>query len=290
MKYVFIQDHVGRHSVLRLCEALGVSRGGYYSWLSRPESQRAREDRRLLPRIRAAYRQSQRRYGSPRVHAELRDEGLRCGRHRVARLMRQDHLQARPGRRFKNTTQSAHAYAVAPNELGRQFEVAAPDTCWVGDITYIWTQEGWLYLAVLLDLCSRRIVGWAISDRLTEDLTLKVLDQALADRRPNAGLLHHSDRGSQYAACRYQKRLASHGLRVSMSRRGDCWDNAPAESFFSSLKTELFAGRRAPETRKQARRELFEYIEVFYNRKRRHSALGYLSPSRFEEKRRAEAA
>jgi putative transposase len=290
MKYAFIQKHVGRHSVVRLCEVLGVSRGGYYSWLSRPESQRAREDRRLLPRIRAAFRENRRSYGSPRIYAELREEGIRCGRHRVARLMRQDRLQARPKRRFKITTQSAHAHEVAPNELQRQFQVAVPDTCWAGDITYVWTQEGWLYLAVLLDLCSRRIVGWAVSDRLTEELTLKALDQALAHRRPNAGLLHHSDRGSQYAARGYRQRLASHGLRVSMSRRGDCWDNAMVESFFSSLKTELFAGRRWPETREQARRELFDYIEVFYNRRRRHSALGYLSPREFEAKRRTDAA
>jgi transposase InsO family protein len=290
MKYVFIRKHVGQHSVVGLCEVLGVSRGGYYSWRSRAESQRVREDRQLLPRIRAAFRESHRSYGSPRVHAELREEGIRCGRHRVARLMRQDQLQARVRRRFKSTTQSCHAHTVAPNELQRQFKVAVPNTCWAADITYIWTQEGWLYLAVLLDLCSRRIVGWAVSDRLTEELSLKALEQAHAHRRPPAGLLHHSDRGSQYAALRYRDRLARYGMRASMSRRGDCWDNAVVESFFSSLKTELFAGRRWPETRQQARRELFEYLEIFYNRKRRHSALGYLSPNRFEENRRAEAA
>lgn len=290
MKYVFIQKHAGQHGVVRLCSALGVSRGGYYSWLSRPESQRARKDRQLLPRIRAAFQESRRRYGSPRVHAELRDEGIGCGRHRVARLMREDRLQARPRRRFKSTTQSAPGQAVAANELQRQFKVAALDTCWAGDITYIWTQEGWLYLAVLLDLCSRRVVGWALSDRLTEELPLSALEQALAHRQPRAGLLHHSDRGSQYCARRYREKLAGQGLRASMSRRGDCWDNAVVESFFSSLKTELFAGRRWPETRPEARRLLFEYIEVFYNRKRRHSGLGYLSPSRFEENQRAEAA
>lgn len=290
MKYSFIQEHASEHSVVRLCEALCVSRGGYYSWLSRPQSQRDREDRQLLPRIRAAFRESRGRYGSPRIHAELREEGIGCGRHRVARLMRQDRLQARPRRRFKKTTHSAHGHTVAANELQRQFQVAVPDCCWAGDITYIWTQEGWLYLAVLLDLCSRRIVGWAVSNRLTEELTLKALDQALAHRRPSAGLLHHSDRGSQYAARGYRQRLTKHGLRASMSRRGDCWDNAVVESFFSSLKTELFARRRWPETREHARRELFEYIEIFYNRKRRHSALGYVSPSRFEENLREEAA
>lgn len=290
MKYVFIQKHVSQHGVAPLCRALGVSRGGYYSWLSRPESQKARKDRRLLLWIRASFRESRSRYGSPRVHAQLREEGIGCGRHRVARLMRQDRLQARPRRRFKTTTQSAHTQAVAANELKRQFEVATLDTCWAADITYIWTQEGWIYLAVLLDLCSRRIVGWSVSDRLTEELTLRALDQALAHRRPSAGLLHHSDRGSQYAAREYRKRLANSGLRASMSRRGDCWDNAVVESFFSSLKTELFAGRRWPATRQEAHRELFEYIEVFYNRQRRHSALGYLSPSQFEKKRQEKAA
>lgn len=290
MKYRFIENHVGQHSVVRLCAALDVARGGYYSWLSRPESRRAREDRHLLTRIRAVYRQSRRRYGSPRVHAELRGEGVRCGRHRVARLMRQDQLLARPGRHFKSTTQSGHDHPVAPNQLQRQFQVASPDTCWAGDITYVWTQEGWLYLAVLLDLFSRRIVGWATSDRLTGDLTLTSLDQALANRRPSVGLLHHSDRGSQYAARAYRLKLEVRGIRVSMSRRGDCWDNAPVESFFSSLKTELFAGRPAPRTRRAARQELFEYIEVFYNRRRRHSALGYLSPVAYEEDRIATVA
>lgn len=290
MKYGFIEKQASQHGVVRLCLALGVSRGGYYSWLSRTESQKAGQDRQLLLRIRASFRESRHRYGSPRVHAELREQGLRCGRHRVARLMRKDRLQARPRRRFKSTTQSSHTHAVAANVLKRQFEVATLDTCWAADITYIWTQEGWVYLAVVLDLCSRRIVGWSLADRITEALTLGALDQALARRRPQKGLLHHSDRGSQYASREYRKRLVDAGLKASMSRRGDCWDNAVVESFFSSLKTELFGGRPWPQTRKEARRELFEYIEVFYNRKRLHSALGYLSPSQFEGKRQKEAA
>lgn len=290
MKYGFIEKQASQHGVVRLCLALGVSRGGYYSWLSRTESQKAGQDRQLLLRIRASFRDSRHRYGSPRVHAELREQGVRCGRHRVARLMRKDRLQARPRRRFKSTTQSSHAHAVAANELKRQFEVATLDTCWAVDITYIWTQEGWVYLAVVLDLCSRRIVGWSLSDRITEALTLEALDQALAHRRPQKGLLHHSDRGSQYASREYRKRLADAGLKASMSRRGDCWDNAVVESFFSSLKTELFGGGPWPQTRKEARRELFEYIEVFYNRKRLHSALGYLSPSQFESTRQRGAA
>jgi putative transposase len=282
MKYGFIRANSAQYSVVRLCEALEVSRGGYYGWLRRPESRRAREDRQLKARIRAVYRRSRGRYGSPRVHAELHSEGLRCGRRRVRRLMREDRLRARPGRHFKTTTQSDHRHPVAPNQLQRQFQMAGPDRCWAGDITYLWTQEGWLYLAVLLDLYSRRIVGWATSDRLTEDLTLRALDQALTYRLPPGGLLHHSDRGSQYVSHAYRRLLAERGVTMSMSRRGNCWDNAPVESFFSTLKTELLAGRPVPVSRDQARGELFEYIEVFYNRQRRHSALGYVSPAQYE--------
>jgi putative transposase len=286
MKFCFIQAQSGRHGIVGMCLALGVSRGGYYGWLSRGESLRIRQDRLLLALIRAVYQQSRQRYGSPRIHAELSGDGVACGRHRIARLMRQDHLVARARRRFKATTHASPVNPVAPNELQRKFQVTEPDTFWTGDITYVWTAEGWLYLAVLLDLFSRRIVGWATSDRLTEQLALSALEQALVQRRPKPGLLHHSDRGSQYTSRTYRHELAVRGIAVSMSRRGNCWDNAPAESFFSSLKTELFAGEPVPPTREAARQALFEYIEVFYNRKRRHSALGYLSPVRFEETRR----
>jgi putative transposase len=282
LRYGLIQAQAGEHSVARLCQALEVSRAGYYGWLRSPESQQEREDRRLLAQIRTVYRKSRHRYGSPRVHAQLRSEGVRCSRKRVARLMRQDRLCARPRRRFKVTTQSGHSQPVPCNHLQRRFGVEAPNTCWAADITYIWTEEGWLYLAVLLDLCSRRVVGWSTSDRLGEELTLRALDRALADRRPAPGLLHHSDRGSQYASRAYRCRLINEGIEASMSRRGDCWDNAPVESFFSSLKTELFSGR-VPSSRRQARSELFEYIEVFYNRQRRHSALGYQTPAEFEK-------
>ena len=282
MRYRLIQEQAGEHSIVRLCQALEVSRAGYYGWLKSPESQQKREDRRLLAQIRTVYGQSRHRYGSPRVHAELRSLGIRCSRKRVARLMCQDRLCARPRRRFKVTTQSGHAHSVPDNRLQRQFAVEAPNTCWAADITYIWTEEGWLYLAVLLDLYSRRVVGWSTSRRLGEELTLRALDQALADRRPARGLLHHSDRGSQYASRAYSRRLTSRGIEASMSRRGDCWDNAPVESFFSTLKTELFAGR-VPRSRRQAQSELFEYIEVFYNRQRRHSTLGYQAPAEFEK-------
>jgi putative transposase len=283
MKFRFIQAQSGRHKTTGMCLALGVSRGGYYGWLSREESLRIRQDRLLSAQIRAAYQQSRHRYGSPRIHAELSGNGVVCGRHRIARLMRQDHLVARAKRRFKFTTQASPANPVAPNELQRKFQVTEPDAFWNGDITYVWTAEGWLYLAVLLDLFSRRIVGWATSDRLTEQLALSALEQALVQRQPKPGLLHHSDRGSQYSSRTYRQELALRGIAVSMSRRGNCWDNAPAESFFSSLKTELFAGEPVPPTREAARQALFEYIEVFYNRKRRHSTLGYMSPVRFEE-------
>jgi putative transposase len=283
MKFRFIQAQSGQYKTTGMCLALGVSRGGYYGWLSREESLRIRRDRLLLAQIRATYQQSRHRYGSPRIHAELCGDGVACGRHRIARLMRQDHLVARAKRRFKTTTQASPVNPVARNELQRKFQVTEPDAFWNGDITYVWTAEGWLYLAVLIDLFSRRIVGWATSDRLTEQLALSALEQALVQRRPKPGLLHHSDRGSQYSSRMYRQELAVRGIAVSMSRRGNCWDNAPAESFFSSLKTELFAGEPVPPTRDAARQALFEYIEVFYNRKRRHSTLGYMSPVRFEE-------
>ena len=273
----------GQHSVTRLCSALGVSRTRYYEWAQQPVSAHHREDRRLLAHIRAIYRQSRQRYGSPRVHAELLAAGIRCSRKRVARLMNQDGLHARPRRRWRSTTQPRSSHRTAPNRLQRQFRVAAPDTVWSGDITYLWTQEGWLYLAVLLDLCSRRVVGWAAGDRLTRELTLEALSRAVTQRRPGAGVLHHSDRGCQYTCGEYQEELTRRGFEISMSRPGDCYDNAPVESFFSTLKAELT--RQGPyRTRREAVAALFEYIEVFYNRRRRHSSLGYLSPVTFEER------
>ena len=205
-----------------------------------------------------------------------------CGKHRVERLMRKDGLQARRRRCFRVTTRSASGHPVAPNHLNRQFSVSELDTVWVGDMTYVWTREGWLYLAVLLDLCSRRVVGWACSDRINRDLALSALTMALQQRRPSPGLLHHTDRGSQYTCCDYQTELSQQGLTPSMSRRGDCYDNAVAESFFSTLKAELKSYDRYT-TRQQAQAELFEYIEVFYNRQRLHSSLGYQSPVEFEQ-------
>lgn len=282
MKYAFIVEHGKEFGVQGICRVLRVSRSGYYRWRQHPEGSRAREDRRLLVQIRTVHEQSQRRYGSPRVYQVLKKQGERCGKHRVERLMRRDGLQARRRRCFRVTTRSASGHPVAPNQLNRQFSVSELDTVWVGDMTYVWTREGWLYLAVLLDLCSRRVVGWAYGDRINRELVLAALAMAVQQRRPPPGLLHHSDRGSQYTCCDYQDELSRQGITVSMSRRGDCYDNAVVESFFSTLKAEL-KGYDHYVTRQQAQDELFEYLEVFYNRQRLHSSLGYLSPVEFEQ-------
>lgn len=280
MRYEFIQRQAARFSVRRMCTVLEVSRGGFYDWLHRSSSQREQEDRRLTAHIRSIFREYRGCYGSPRIHLQLRRRGIHCSRKRVARLMRQEGLKARRRRRYRVTTQAAEGHAVAPNLLDRRFTVTSTDEVWVGDLTYLWASEGWLYLAALMDLCSRRIVGWAASDTIDDDLTLRALDSALEHRRPSASLLHHSDRGSQYTSGDYQDRLREHGFQVSMSRKGDCWDNAPMESFFSTLKMELgdcFSSRAA------ARTALFDYIEVFYNRRRMHSSLDHQSPVEFEQ-------
>ena len=282
MKYAFMVDHGEEFRVQGMCRVLGVSRSGFYRWRQHKEGSRAREDRRLLVQIRTVHEQSQRRYGSPRVYQALKKQGEPCGKHRVERLMRSDGLQARRRRCFRVTTRSASGHPVAPNHLNRQFSVPDLDTVWVGDMTYVWTREGWLYLAVLLDLCSRRVVGWAYSDRITRELTLSALTMAVQQRRPTPGLLHHTDRGSQYTCADYQDELSSQGFKASMSRRGDCYDNAVAESFFSTLKAEL-KNYGHYETRRQAQSELFDYLEVFYNRHRLHSSLGYQSPVEFEQ-------
>lgn len=288
MRFAFIAEEKAAFPVRLLCRTLQVSRAGFYAWQGRPPAPRARADNRLGLEIAAIHAESRERYGSPRVHAELADRGCRISRKRVARLMRARGLAARRRRRVRVTTHSRHPFPVAPNVLARQFERPQPDRAWVTDITYIPTGEGWLYLAVLLDLCSRLAVGWAMSERLTDDLTLDALGMALARRCPPQGLLHHSDRGSQYASGDYQRVLAQHGIVGSMSRRGNCWDNAVAESFFATIKVELVHDA-AWATRAAARAELVEYLEVFYNGQRRHSALGYLSPRAFERQREQEA-
>jgi transposase InsO family protein len=274
---MFIHDHVADFPVQVMCELLGVSRGGYYAWAGRAESARAADDRTLAAEIRAAYEASRGRYGSPRVHAELRARGRRVGRKRVARLMRGMGLAARRRRRFRRTTDSRHAFPIAPNLLERNFTAEAPDRVWLADLTYIWTAQGWLYLAAVLDLYTRRVVGWAMADHLRHELTLAALDMAIVRQRPAPGLVHHADRGVQYAAHGYRARLRRHGMVCSMSRKGDCWDNAPMESFFATLKGELVEAAEY-DTRDEARADLFQYIEGFYNRRRLHSGLGYLTP------------
>jgi len=288
VRFAFIAAEKAVFPVRLMCRTLGVSRAGFYAWQQRAPARRTRADARLGLEIAAIHAESRQRYGSPRIHAELAARGCRTSQKRVARLMRARGLAARRRRRFRVTTQSRHRFPAAPNVLARQFDRAAPDRAWVTDITYIATGEGWLYLAVILDLCSRMAVGWALSERITNDLTLEALGIALARRRPPQGLLHHSDRGSQYASGDYQRVLAQHGIICSMSRRGNCWDNAIAESFFATLKVELVHDATW-DTRSAARTELFEYIELFYNGQRRHSALGYLSPRAFERRREHEA-
>ena len=282
MKFAFIAAEKASFPVRVLCRTLEVSRAGFYAWQTRPPAARTVADQRLGVEIQAIHAESRQRYGSPRVHAELHHRGQQLGRKRVARLMRQHGLSARRRRRFRVTTDSKHDLPVAPNVLARQFAVAAPDTAWVTDITYLWTHEGWLYLAVILDLFSRAVVGWAVSTQITRQLTLHALTMALGRRRPPSGLLHHSDRGSQYASGDYRRALTAHGMICSMSLRGNCWDNAVAESFFATLKVELGVDDTPWATRAHAHDDVFEYIEVFYNGQRRHSTLAYLSPLAFE--------
>ena len=283
MKFDAIEAEKANYSVALMCRVLEVSRAGYYASRGRPESDRAKANRQLSTKIHAVYETSRRTYGSPRVHLELRDGGHEAGRHRVARLMRREGLVARKKKRFRVTTQSNHSEPIARNVLARNFEVKKPNQVWVGDITYLPTADGWLYLAVLLDLHSRAVVGWAMSEYLDASLALAALRMALERRQPAPGLVHHSDRGVQYACEAYRGALAANGLVPSMSRKGNCWDNAPAESFFGTLKVELVGDRVFP-SRAVARTEVFEYVEAFYNRTRRHSSLGYASPAEFERK------
>ena len=276
-----IASQTGSLPVRLMCAAAGASRSGYYASLRRPESQRARENRCLTVAVRTIWAESRKTYGSPRVHAELRARGIRASLNRIARLMEVAGIRAVMRRRYRHTTESRHDYPVAPNRLERNFLVDARDRVWATDITYIWTEEGWLYLAVVLDLHSRRVVGWATSSRIDGALAASALAMALGRRRPPSGLLHHSDQGSQYACSDYQQLLKSHGLVCSMSRRGNPCDNAVVESFFKALKVELiyrcrFAGRE------EAKAAVVEYIETFYNCRRRHSALGYRSPAEYE--------
>jgi transposase InsO family protein len=282
MRCQAIHRRRAEYPVAMMCRLLAVARSTYYAWARRPESARARANRQLVSRIRVVYQESDRTYGSPRIHEELRAQGVRCSEHRIARLMRLHRIRAKQARRFTVTTDAQHGLPVAPNLLNRQFAVDAPDRVWMTDLTYLWTGEGWVYLAVVMDLFSRRIVGWAMQPRLTKAIALEALHGALVSRQPGPALLHHSDRGSQYASTAYQAVLQQHEIQCSMSRAGDCWDNAVVESFFASLKTERVQ-HRSYRTRSEAQADVFDYIERFYNRKRRHSSLGYLSPAEYEQ-------
>jgi putative transposase len=282
VKFGFVAKHRGVWPVRWLCEALGVSRSGFHAWLSRPPSARAVADEVLTARVRASFVVSDRTYGARRVWHDVLAEGASCGLHHVERLMLKEALRARPRRRgLPADTGERSRAAIAANVLDRQFEAAAPNLRWVADFTYIWTAEGWLYVAAVIDLFSRRVVGWSMNAAMTAQLVADALMMAIWRRgRPNA-LLHHSDQGSQYTSEQFQKLMADNGVVCSMSRSGNVWDNAAMESFFSSLKTERTA-RKVYRTRDQARADVFDYIERFYNPRRRHSTIGYLSPMEFE--------
>ena len=281
MRFAFIDAEKANFRITLMCRVLGVSRSGFHAWLARKPSKRSRDDELLRVNVRAIHERSRKRYGSPRVHRELLRHGHCVSKKRVERLMREDGLKARPKRRFRKTTDSAHNHPVAANILDRSFSVNEPNRVWVGDITYVWTLEGWLYLAVLLDLFSRRVVGWSVSERIDTELTLGALSMAVEQRQPGSGLLHHTDQGIQYASDAYQECLREHGFVCSMSRKANCWDNAVAESFFGSLEKELLLDTTFC-SRSHARRELAEYIQQFYNRDRLHSTLNYVSPIDFE--------
>ncbi len=283
MKFAFIKEHLAESYPLGVtCQALEVSRSGYYEWRDRPASAQAQRRQELAAKIEAMHRENRGVYGSPRVFQALRAQGESVCENTVAKVMNEQGIQAKAKKKFfPRTTDSGHDRPVAKNLLGRQFEAQMPDQKWAVDITYVPTDEGWLYLAGVIDLCSRRIVGWSMAEHMRTNLVSDALEMALARRSPGEGLLHHSDRGVQYASEDYQHLLQSHGIECSMSGKGDCWDNAVMESFWGTLKTEL-VNHESYATREQARASIFEYVEVFYNRQRLHSSLGYLSPEQFE--------
>jgi transposase InsO family protein len=282
MRFQWISQHRREFEVRMMCDALHVSRSGYYAWVDRPLSRRQQRQEQLVEQIRQVHEQSQGTYGSPRIHAELVEQKIDVCINTVARLMKQTDIRSIIHRRFVvRTTDSHHDLPVASNGLDRQFQASLPNQKWCCDITYVPTRQGFLYLAAVIDLCSRKIVGWSMADHLRTELCVNALQMALGLRRPGKGLLHHSDRGVQYASVDYRKMLSFHQIDVSMSRTGDCYDNAVMESFWGTLKTE-WVYHRDYATREEARRSIFQYIECWYNRKRRHSAIGYKSPEQFE--------
>ena len=290
MKYEFILRYRSQFRVGKMCRVLRVSRSGYYDWIDRPESKRTRENRDLLKEIKEVYQASNKVYGSPRITEELSDRGFNASRNRVARLMASNDIRSKTKRKFKVTTNSDHKLPVSPNLLGQNFYVSTPECVVVSDITYIRTGEGWLYLTMIMDLFQRKVVGWSMSRSMTAELTtIAALKQYMRTYSPGSGVIFHSDRGVQYASGDFRKLLEKHQFIQSMSGKGNCYDNAVAESFFKTLKTELVYHERYP-TRAHARASIFQYIEGFYNRVRKHSFLGYLSPEQFELKTQKNAA
>ena len=281
-----MKGHSNEHSIEMMANILEVSRSGYYSWLTRPESKRSIENKKLLEEIKMIHKESRQVYGSPRIHAKLVMQGWNCCQKRVARLMKDNNIRSRVVKKYKATTNSKHSNPVADNLLSREFSVHAPDKVWVSDITYIYTDEGWLYLCVIVDLFSRKIIGWSMSKKIDTDLVIKAFLMAKLNRNNPKGVLFHSDRGVQYTSKGFQAILIDNKYLCSMSRKGNCWDNACAESFFHTLKMEEVYHQRY-KTREEARNNIFEYIEIFYNRKRLHSYLGYMSPEEYESKKRA---
>ena len=285
MKYGFVRAHRDEFKVLRMCGVLKVSRSGYYDWCSRGESKRSREDTILLEEIRKVHESNKQAYGAVKMWRALRDRGVACGKHRVARLRRLAGIEARRMKRFRLAYQARQSAPPAPNLLKAPFGAARPDQIWVADITFISTRSGWLYLAVIVDLCSRVVAGWSMKERPTQELVSEALMMATEQRRPSPGLIHHSDQGIQYSSGLYLRLLERHGVERSMGRKGNCYDNAVAESFFSSLKNELVHGRDY-HTREEAKMEIFEYIELFYNRQRLHQSLGYQTPAEYDSMKR----
>ena len=284
MKYQFVAAHQAEHRLTRMCQTLGVSRSGYYAWRRRPASARAAANMRLLERMQQLHRQTKERYGAVKLWRALLAVGVACGRHRVARLRRVHGLEARRTRRFRMVVEQHQFVPPAPNRLQQVFVAPAANRIWAGDLTAIATRAGWVYLAVILDLYSRRVIGWAMSPRPDQHVALTALQMAMTHRRPRPGLIHHTDQGATYTSVAYQRQLVQTGLVASMSRKGNCYDNAVVESFFSTLKNEL-VHEREYHTREEARAEVFEFIEVFYNRQRLHQSLGYVSPVQFEAAR-----
>ena len=278
-----MKEHSGILPVKKMALTLKISRSRYYSWLASPPSEHKRRDAELVKLIKDIFEESRETYGSPRVYRDMKENGIRCSRKRVARIMREKGLKARKKRKFKATTDSGHDFPVAPNLVSREFTVESPNSLWVSDITFIWTLEGWLYLCIILDLYSRIVAGWAMDSRITKELTIDALAMAVTHRSPAPGLVFHSDRGVQYAADGFREQIKNYKMIQSMSRKGDCWDNACAESFFATLKIEEVF-RRLYKTRAEAMQSIFEFIAVFYNRKRRHSFLDFVSPEEYESR------